>query len=149
MVAQDEGVKPAQVGATEGTDWDAGWDSDDKEEPQAETPAKIIQATTKKEPKASNTHKPQANSLPEDGDEDDTADAWGWGDEDVTDEIIPDPKIDEDKQSFKHLETGPEMREVTLSEPYWISSIPKSVFDIIEAIYDDGAELIKTECVYT
>lgn len=146
MVAQDEG-EPAQPGTADVTDWDAGWDSDEKEQPQAETPTRQIPTAADKEPTTSNTHETQADPSPDD--DDDAADAWGWGDDDATDEPISDLKPVEDKQQPKQAEIGSEMREVTLSEPYWISSIPKPVFDIIKAIYDDGAELTKAEYVCT
>jgi centromere/kinetochore protein ZW10 len=146
MVAQDGGMAPAQAGSKEVADWDAGWDSDEKDEPEAEVLAETNSASHDKEHGAFDTQESQASPQPND-DDDDAADAWGWGEDDATDEAVPDPQPAEDEQHSTHPEKGSEMREVTLSEPYWISSIPKLVFDIIKVIYDDGGELTKPEYV--
>ena len=144
MVAENKDIQgPAQTGSMEVADWDAGWESDGKDEPEAETPTKINPAPVDEESAASDTQKPQTN--PSLNDDDDAADAWGWGDDESTDEPISDPKPIEDVQPSTQPEQRSEMREVTLSEPYWISTVPKLVFDIIMAIYDDGAELMKPE----
>lgn len=144
MVAENKDIQgPAQTGSTEVVDWDAGWESDGKDGPEAETPTKINPAPVDEECAVSDTQKSQTN--PSLNDDDDAADAWGWGDDELTDEPISDPRPIEDVQPSTQPEQRSEMREVTLSEPYWISTAPKLVFDIIMAIYDDGAELMKPE----
>ena len=148
MVAQDGSLGPAQTGNTDVTDWDAGWDSDEKDEPIAKAPVETNPASAEKELGAPDAQVSQTSATPHE-DDDDAADAWGWGDDDATDESIQDPKPVREKEHPKRLEIGSAMREVTLSEPYWISSIPKLVFDVIKAIYDDGTELTKPEYVCT
>ena len=148
MVAQDGSLEPAQTGSTDVVDWDAGWDSDEKDEPTANIPVETNPVSAKKELEASDTQISQTSAPPNE-DDDDAADAWGWGDDDATDEPTQDLKPVEEKEHPKGPEIGSAMREVTLSEPYWISSIPNLVFDVIKAIYDDGAELTKPEYVCT
>jgi centromere/kinetochore protein ZW10 len=148
MVARDEGVDIAQTGTVEVSDWDAGWESDEKEE--SEIPAGMNRASVEEERRASETYIPQLSPISSPADlDDDAADAWGWGDDDIADEPVAEPNPAEEKQPSKNEGTTPEMREVTLSEPYWTSSIPKPVFDTINVIYHDGAELTKPECVFS
>jgi len=144
LVARDEGREVAQTGSTEVADWDAGWDSDEKDKADVEVPPGMNRAYVEEERRASETYIPQTGA-PESDDDDDAADAWGWGDDDATDEPAPDPDPVENKPPPTQVQRGPEMREMTLSEPYWTSSIPKPVFDIINVIYNDGAELTKAE----
>lgn len=40
-----------------------------------------------------------------------------------------------------------ELRDVTLTEKYWASSIPKQLFDLIRALHNDGIYLMTKECV--
>jgi centromere/kinetochore protein ZW10 len=145
MVAQDKVVEPVQTRSAEVTDWDAGWDSDGKDEPKAETQTCANSASVSEKHSTPDAQKIQTNPSVED-DDDGAADAWGWGDDDdVTAEPIPGPLPVEDMQHSSEPEIRSELREMTLSEPYWISSIPKPMFDIIKGIYDDGAELTKPE----
>lgn len=140
MVTQDSTSDAAQATNADGTDWDAGWDSDDREEPSEEAPS-ATPGSTSIGSEITNT----LTGRPVDEDDDDAADAWGWGDDDATDDPAPDHNLVKATQVIKREETEPKMQEVTLSEPYWTSSIPKEVFDTIMLIYDDGATLAKPE----
>jgi centromere/kinetochore protein ZW10 len=148
MVARDEGVDIAQTGTMEVSDWDAGWESEEKEE--SEIPSGMNRASVEEERRASETYIPQLSPISSPADlDDDAADAWGWGDDVIADEPVSEPNPAEEKQPSKNERTTPEMREITLYEPYWTSSIPKPVFDTINVIYHDGAELTKPECVFS
>jgi protein transport protein DSL1/ZW10 len=69
--------------------------------------------------------------------DDDVADAWGWGDDDVIDE--EGPTLEEAKTPIR--ERMPAIREVTLTEKYTISSMPEPVLKTIKQILEDGATL--------
>lgn len=143
MVARKEGMGVAQAGSIEVADWDAGWETDEKEEPELEVTSGVNHASVEEEPRASESSIPRTGT----SEDDDVADAWGWGDDDATDDTVPEPKPVEYTRPLAPGESEPAMREMTLSEPYWTSAIPKAVFDTISVIYNDGAELTKAECV--
>lgn len=82
-------------------------------------------------------------------DDDDGADAWGWGDEDVEDTTgesrdQPTPMA---KQTKKAEPEAPRQvhRKVTLTEKYIISSMPGPVFNTITNIVEDGVKLTREE----
>lgn len=94
-------------------------------------------------------------------DEDDGADAWGWGDDDDDAEIDatagnPEPtnfRTAQESEPINALKRpsllqNPSTREMTLSERYWISSIPQPVFNSVKKLYDDAAELTQPESVH-
>lgn len=139
MVTEDGGAGATPAGSADVADWDAGWDSDEKDEPR--TPNIVIAANVSG---TSDTQTSKANPTASE-DDDDAADAWGWGDDDTTDEPALDSKPVDAPEHPKQVKTGPTSREVTLSEPYWISSIPTQVYEIVKVIYEDGAELTKPE----
>jgi centromere/kinetochore protein ZW10 len=143
MVTEDGGAGTTQAGSADAVDWDAGWDSDEKDEPPTPNIASAAKVSGPADTETSQTN-PAISE-----DEDDAADAWGWGDDDTTDEPVPDSKPVDVPERPTQAKTGSTTREVTLSEPYWISSIPTQVFDIVKVIYDDGAELTKPEYVCT
>ena len=144
IVARKEGLGVAQAGSIEVADWDAGWETDEKEEPEIEVTPGVNPASVEEEPRTSGSSIPRTGTS---DDDDDAADAWGWGDDDATDAPVPEPKSVGYTRPPAPPGNGPEIREMTLSEPYWTSAIPKPVFDTISVIYNDGAELTKTECV--
>jgi centromere/kinetochore protein ZW10 len=63
-------------------------------------------------------------------------------DDDVVEDHGNDPAAAVEKLERK---ISPETREVTLSEAYHTSSMPKPVFDLILNIFNDAAHLTKTE----
>jgi centromere/kinetochore protein ZW10 len=74
--------------------------------------------------------------------EEDPADAWGWGDDDQAgDQVKPGaaskPTASGKPQAGQHQVT----RELTLKETYYISSMPEPVLALILALVEDGAAL--------
>jgi centromere/kinetochore protein ZW10 len=150
MVGRDEGRQIASTGNMVTQEWDAAWESEEEEplppgtnkaslEEQrrvSEVPSAVAEAISTPDP------------MPED---DDGADAWGWGDEDAMDEplsenvVEPPPPPPDQPPVDRHI--TPETREVTLSEPYQISSMPEPVFKTISGIFNDGAKLASPEYV--
>lgn len=82
---------------------------------------------------------------------DDAADAWGWGDDDEIDadadasaDPAPAPARPEEQRSLEpHVSAT--TREMTLSEKYWTSSLPRAVYSTVEQVYADGAHLTRPE----
>lgn len=84
--------------------------------------------------------------LPSTDDEEDAADAWGWGDEEDT--AVPFSQAPVNNQSAAAIPIiSIATREVTLSEKYYISRIPQPLFNSVKKIYDDGARLTQPEFV--
>jgi centromere/kinetochore protein ZW10 len=74
--------------------------------------------------------------------EEDPADAWGWGDDDqaggqVNPGAASKPTPSGKPQAGQHQVT----RELTLKETYYISSMPEPVLALILALVEDGAAL--------
>jgi centromere/kinetochore protein ZW10 len=129
LVSRDEGNSIATTGNIVNQDWDAAWDSDDNQD--ADTANAGAESTTVE----------NLQQVPED--EDDGADAWGWGDDGVDDTENAEPALTQ--PPVADLMPTQEKREVTISEKYWISSMPLPIFERITSIYDDGAKLAKME----
>lgn len=111
-------------------EWDAAWDSDEKESPH---------------PKTGSGTSPSIGNQKHSEIDDDVVDddAWGWGDE--TTDSTDQSKLEENQpEEPKHLEED-RNHAVTLKENYWTSSMPKHVYDTIVNIYEDGVKLAKTE----
>lgn len=168
MVSVAEGKELATSGAgasAETNEWGDDWgDAWDVEEDQGETtskdkPEEKGEATTD-EPQAAEDDgadawgwdddeteaspvdtksKPAAADAEE---EEDSAAAWGWGDEDVEEP----PAAPASKPSIKDTKkTTPKgaTRELVLKETYHISSMPEPLLELIAAILEDGAVLVK------
>ena len=151
MVGRDEGRQIASTGNMVAQDWDAAWESEE-EEP---LPPGTNKASLEEHRRVSEVFSP-VTSLPVttpdliSEEDDDGTEAWGWGDEDATDEPIsedvePSPPPPDRLPISRHI--APETREVTLSEPYQISSMPQPVFKTICGIFNDGAKLATPEYV--
>jgi centromere/kinetochore protein ZW10 len=76
--------------------------------------------------------------------DDDSADAWGWGD----DEAAEAENITEENETNWEGTADPiqertsdTVREVTLREKYTISSMPDHVYNTIKSIIEDGVTL--------
>jgi centromere/kinetochore protein ZW10 len=141
MVGRDEGKQIASTGNMVTQDWDAAWESEE-EEP---LPPGTNRASVEEERKASEVFSPA--STPAAGtpatadDEDDAADAWGWGDEDAVDEPISEDVVQPHPGDNTPHRITPETREVTLSESYKTSSMPQPVLRTVAGIFNDGARL--------
>lgn len=147
MVARDDGHHIATTGNTVNDDWDAAWDGDEPEHTEpSQNGHPRNRSSFEEEVRAS-----QVSTSPSDeveATEDDAADAWGWGDDDTTEEdAIQAAPADEDEAPPLVRRISPETREMTISEKYWISSLPQPVFNTVVQIYNDGAQLTKPEYV--
>lgn len=156
MVSRSEGKELAATGTTteDDQDWSA-WDDDETQQPA--------------EPSDDSHRAAQTSSAPA---EDDGIDAWGWGEEDDTQEVpaaeedgpraVEEAEAGEDAWGWgdeEAQETEPEptkpvakitapgtqqTREMTLKETYNISSMPDPVLQLIFAILEDGATLTQS-----
>jgi centromere/kinetochore protein ZW10 len=82
---------------------------------------------------------------------DDAADAWGWGDDDAAEPVESEPEpayvaVDQ-KQPLVAKRLAPEVREMTISEKYWTTSLPQPVYKTVTTIYEEGAKLTQPEFV--
>ena len=122
-------------------DWDAAWKSDD-EDNGSDTPG-LNRHSIEEERK---------NSMSMvDTPDDEAADAWGWGDdEDIAEENEPpstERKSPPSPSSTPSHPQGmlPNLREKTITEKYWTSSLPHPILKTVEQIYNDGATLLEPE----
>ncbi|EKD13112.1 centromere kinetochore protein [Drepanopeziza brunnea f. sp. 'multigermtubi' MB_m1] len=165
MVARDEGNHITATGTAVRVinprlavtqDWDSAW-SDDGEiaSPQkAESHEQVSNIVTRnrqsldEERRVSEVFSPLPT--PDTDDQaDDAADAWGWGDDD-DDVLDVEPEaqlaasqVVEVAPPQQHI--SPPTREMTLSENYWTSSLPRAVYTTVEQVYADGAYLLQPE----
>ena len=149
VVARDEGhhIANAAAPASKSQEWDAAWDSD-KEDLETQNGNHLDSPRNKssldEERKASQVYTP----LPDADSIDDAADAWGWADEDDDIETNVEPSNGGDdalKPQFTPQPMQPETRQMTLSEKYWITSLPQPVFNTVVDMFNDGASLTKPE----
>jgi centromere/kinetochore protein ZW10 len=164
MVSVAEGNELATTGAGAsadtndwGAEWGAEWDENDE---AMDTKMDVDDAPAKRE---------TSNGA----DEDDGADAWGWGDEDDS-RATDAPSNDRDDKANaaeeddsaaawgwgdedqtmqepkrKIAPPAPEQtRELVLKETYHISSMPDPVMELISRILEDGATLTRGEDRY-
>ncbi len=76
--------------------------------------------------------------------DDDSADAWGWGDDEAADAENTTAESETNPEGAGapfHERTSDVVREVTLREKYTISSMPDPVYNTIKSIIEDGATL--------
>ena len=135
MVDRDEGRELASATAGTGVtqDWDAAWDSEpDQEQATNGTNSTVAEPPSRGEPQSDAPAEPPAD------DDELVEDAWGWGEDDETENEPP-----------GDVPTAPALpqptREIKLSEKYWISSIPQALFGIIQSLYTDAANLSQNE----
>lgn len=141
MVTRDDGIHVTSSRETVKDDW--GW-GDEEEEEEAE-PVTRSRASFEEERRASSISiSPDAADL-----QVDEEDAWGWGDE-VAVESPTDARSTPIPATLSPIKShhSAEKRNVTLSEKYWISSIPSTIFSHIVSIYEDGAKLMQPEYVF-
>lgn len=147
IVARDEGRHIPYSGGPMTQEWDAAWDSDaeNRDAPSLEEKSVLLDDQGRHA-----TASVSAHGVTDEPD-DDAADAWGWGDDDQVDsEPIEQqgqiPSIDPHALQLElEHDLVPAAREVTLSEKYWTSSMPRPLFSTVTGIYDDGARLTKPE----
>ncbi|KAH6673050.1 centromere/kinetochore protein-like protein zw10 [Halenospora varia] len=158
MVPRDEGHHISATGDVVTDDWDAGWESGEEDNslkvPEARPPL-MNKNSVDEARKLSQTVSAEsiiaAAEDEEEDDADDAADAWGWGDEDAAETEVSPVKTKLDMKTRKQSTSGKsekpnlagDVREITLSEKYWTSSMPQPVLDTVLEIYEDGARLTK------
>ena len=150
MVAREDGAHITSTGNMGSQDWDDAWDSDEDEKPagnenQASTPMRNRHSIEEERRDSETIISPAAEN-----DDDDAADAWGWGDDDeadgaATEEPVVNAALPQRPSPQRHI--TPEVRELTLSEKYWTSSMPQPVFNTVVQIYEEGAQLTRPEFV--
>lgn len=147
MVQRDEGMHiPAKGNVVNEDNWDAAWDSgNDSPQPSTKStsppPIRRHRSSIDEERKVSETT-PSAVPTPLEDEEDDAADAWGWGEEDAAEpESLPEPT-----PPTSDSLTG-EVREMIIKERYYTSSMPQPVFQTMTSIYEDAARLTQPEYV--
>ncbi|KAL2068605.1 hypothetical protein VTL71DRAFT_14942 [Oculimacula yallundae] len=154
MVPQEEVDHIAATGTTATHDWDDAWSNDGEDTPEDSLPESSKsehrnRASLDEERRASEVFSPIPT--PDEDQIDDAADAWGWGDDDAIDadapvEPIPAEPRQEEPPSIR--QEIPATREMTLSEKYFTSSLPRTVYSMVEGVYADGALLTKPENEY-
>ncbi len=150
MVAREEGAHIASTGNMISQNWDDAWDSDEDEKPaenenQPSTPMRNRHSIEEERQNLETITSPAAEN-----DDDDAADAWGWGDDDEVDGAAaeePATSAASPQQPPPQRHITPEVRELTLSEKYWTSSMPQSVLNTIVQIFEEGAQLTRQEFV--
>ncbi len=150
MVAREDGNHIATTGTAVTQDWDDAWDSDGEDTPEDSSNGTKNRGSVEEERRQSSVVKPSP-TLDADQQIDDAADAWGWGDDDATDvDPTPEQAIIQSPELSSPLvdqHVSPITREMTLSEKYWTSSLPRVVFSTVVNVYNDGAKLTQPEYV--
>ncbi|KAG4438487.1 hypothetical protein IFR05_006010 [Cadophora sp. M221] len=160
MVAREEGNQLAATGTTATHDWDDAW-SDDGEHTPEDSPKENSNGEIRnrksldEERRANEVFTPVPTPLADDDQIDDAADAWGWGDDDAIDadaDADTNPPVDPapaqtraEEQTSLEPHVSATTREMTLSEKYWTSSLPRAVYSTVEQVYADGAHLTRPE----
>jgi protein transport protein DSL1/ZW10 len=138
-MSRNEGKHITANGSGNGNDWDAAWSDDE----QDDYPSNSGEATTANHGIQHGQEPPEIGGVSED---DDAADAWGWGDEEPDegngDKDEKGANSETTKAPIRESDTGA-LREVTLTERYTISSMPDPVLRSITSIIEDGTILTK------
>ena len=84
--------------------------------------------------------------------DDDPTDAWGWNDDDAMEETVLDPEASKpattkDASAPINQDSGPELRQVTVSEKFQVSSIPQPILQAVIGVLNDGAALTQPKFV--
>ncbi|EHK99828.1 putative Centromere/kinetochore protein zw10 like protein [Glarea lozoyensis 74030] len=152
MVAQEETSHLAATEKDTAEDgWDAAWDSgDDNDKPDPAPTMRRHRSSLEEERTTVQSSLPIPEDVIED-DANDGADAWGWGDEDndgdgerpATPNPEPSPDITPEPS-----EVVSDLREMTIAEKYYTSSMPQHVLSTVVTIYEDAASLTQENFLY-
>lgn len=135
-------------GVTNGNDWDAAWSDEEAETTQIEPASPpSVQETPKDDSQSVAAEDLHGDTGANGGQDDDGEDAWGWGDEDPIDADVKAPAHEEPGTPIRE-KASTAVREVTLTEKYYISSMPKPVLMTIKSIIEDGVILTGQEYVF-
>ncbi|KAH7306101.1 centromere/kinetochore protein-like protein zw10 [Rhexocercosporidium sp. MPI-PUGE-AT-0058] len=156
MVAREEGNHLAATGTTATHDWDDAWSDDGEDTPEDSLKEQSNSETRNRksldeERRATEVFTPIATPTTDEDQIDDAADAWGWGDDDAIDgdtdapaDPAPPQAKPEDQLPLERPASST-TREMTLSEKYWTSSLPRAVYNTVEQVYADGAHLTQPQ----
>jgi len=150
------------AGNTVNDEWDAAWDSDKEESsPAEEKRSHEIHLTEKVSEGSSERNR---HSLDEErrqsslsslapADDDDATDAWGWNDDDATEEAVVEPEESKpttakDASAPIQKDSSPELRQVTVSEKFQMSSVPQPILQTVIGVLNDGATLTQSKFVH-
>ncbi|PMD15693.1 centromere/kinetochore protein-like protein zw10 [Hyaloscypha hepaticicola] len=138
MVAREQGESIMDTGTAVTQEWDAAWESDgESKEDESESRNRM-----------SLDEERQANEMftPSQDEVDDAADAWGWNDnDDAESESLAEPVTQTVAAPQAAQQLAPELREMTLTEKYWVTSFPQPVYTTVSTIYEEGAKLTRPE----
>lgn len=150
-ISRSEGQHiPANVNGN-GNDWDAAWSDEEQEDDRGEKTKGLPGPDASHDPNSGTPNAAQNDDSLNGNQDDEGAEAWGWGDED--DPLEPEAEHVENGTS-KTIPVVPvqakdpvAVREITLTEKYTISSMPDPVLKTITSILEDAATL--TQEVYS
>ena len=148
MVEREESSHLSAAGNITAEDgWDAAWDSENENDKTTDQPP----ATMRRHRSSLDEERAIVESpLPVpvdhiDDNEDGGADEWGWGDEDngegnnASADINPEPTPAMTPEPS--VGANGHLREVTIVEKYWTSSMPQPVLQTVIGMYEDAASL--------
>lgn len=169
MVSVSEGKELSTTGAgasAETNDWgdwgDAGdaWDDQDEGQQDAEDKPKedVRQRTAStgveddgadawgwgdEEPEKAEQPAVETKPKAPEDDEDDSTAAWGWDDEGGVEETPVQPTAKAPSKQTRSVQPAHATRELVLKETYHISAMPEPLLELISALLEDGAILVK------
>jgi protein transport protein DSL1/ZW10 len=151
MLERDEGTHLAATNNVVNQDWDAAWDSDEDEKPSANGDN---DSSTHNRHSLEEERRASEVILSPTALDDDAAEAWGWGDDDEDDNKPP-PQEENNPATVslrsRHdssQQGNADVRQITMSEKYWTSSMPQPVMRTLTQIFEDGAKLTRPEYAY-
>jgi centromere/kinetochore protein ZW10 len=148
MVPRDEGSHLSETGNITTEDgWDAAWDSGDensKANPDPDLTLRRHRSSLDEERAVVESSLPVPADVTED-DPDDGADAWGWGEDDGegadTASAPTNPELTPNITPPPSEAVSNQLREITIAEKYWTSSMPQPVLQTVVRMYEDAATL--------
>jgi centromere/kinetochore protein ZW10 len=127
--------------------WDAAWESD--EEPvksTGTTPPRFERHRSSLEEEQAATISPLPIPADIENHADGAADEWGWGDDEVEAADAPaNPEPTSANAPLPSTAVGNDLREITIAEKYWTSSMPQPVLETVIKIYEDASALTQEE----
>ncbi|KAH8754433.1 hypothetical protein BGZ57DRAFT_933673 [Hyaloscypha finlandica] len=147
MVAREDRENIITTGTAVTQDWDAAWESDGETVEDHSEGSGRNRSSLEEERQVNKVFAPPPDEV------DDAADAWGWGDDDAAEPVESEPEpayvAVNQKQPLVAKRLAPEVREMTISEKYWTTSLPQPVYKTVTTIYEEGAKLTQPEYSHT
>jgi protein transport protein DSL1/ZW10 len=126
-------------------DWDSGWNEDEPEDDKAN--GKVEEPRTEDDEDAGawdmEESEPSKQEITTTNDDEDGADAWGWGDENEEIEHSSSFPAETKQHSLETVrKKGPTApKSITLRETYTITHIPSTIITLISSVLDDATTL--------